>query len=83
MPIEKQRTETRNASTEKSTSSTKILLKPTCQERNLEVDRESPKRTSNDYRIKMNLQVNAKYRWLATRYTLQSMRKHCTELRQR
>jgi len=28
--------------------------------------------------------VNAEYRWLAAaRYTLQSMRKHCTELRQR
>jgi len=31
-----------------------------------------------------NLRLNAEYRWLpAARYILQSMRKHCTELRQR
>jgi len=59
--------------------STKILLKAHIETATMKLTGESPKRTSKDvYQIKMNLRVNAMYRWLpAARYTLQSMRKRC------
>jgi hypothetical protein len=51
-------------STEKSTEkSTKILLKPHIESAPMKSTGWSPKRTSkDDYRIKMNLRLNAEYR---------------------
>jgi len=63
---------------------TEMLLKQLMGSTPMKSTRWSPLRmVKDDFLVKQHLHVNAEYRWLtATRYTPQSIWKHCTELRQ-